>query len=394
MIGTYKQNFLVGGIFFVSMTLVSIFTVVIKDLSMLKGHQGQMSVVFNKVSGLEPGHKVLASGMEVGQVRELELREDGKVRVLINLTKPVKIYNQYEISVKDASALGGKYVNIELGKQDEGVIPLSAEMAPLTGGAQPSILDDPNLRDAFGSIKNIASDIEKGKGTVGLLITRREIYDDIAKTASNLRDITDQIRNNQGTIGKLLYNHELYDKVDQIASDIQEITSTIRSGKGTVGKLVKDDALYENAKKTIAEANKVMANLNEITQNVKAGKGTVGKLFTDDKVYQQLDLALADARTMLQNINKVAQQINEGQGVVSRLLNDQQMAQDLKDTLSNIRVVTDKLKNGEGTIGKLMADDTLYNEIRRAVKSFSDSLEDTREQVPISTFTGLLFKAF
>ena len=233
----YKQNLLVGTIFFVGLSLVSIFTVVIKDLSMLKGHQGEMEVTFNKVSGLEPGHKVLASGMEVGQVRDLKLQEDGSVKVKINLTQPIKLYKDHQISVKDASALGGKYVNIELGTPEQGVVPLSqAESAEsLKGKAQPSLLDDPNLREAFVSLKSIAKDLEEGKGTIGLLITRREIYDDIAKAAENLRAITDQIRNSQGTIGKLLYDHQLYDKINQIVTDVQAITGDIRSGKGTLG---------------------------------------------------------------------------------------------------------------------------------------------------------------
>ncbi len=391
----FKQNFLVGIIFFGFLILAGIFTIVIKDLSLLKGYQGTMAVVFSRVSGLEPGHKVLASGMEVGQVRNLELREDGSVKVDISLTKPIKIFDDAKISVKDASALGGKYVNIEVGTPPKEISESASQEGKfMKGEAQPGFLDDPNLRDAFASIKNITRDIEHGKGTIGLLITQREIYDNIESATANIKDITAQIRNNQGTIGKLLYDQEIYNKVNKIASDVQDITATIRSGKGTIGKLIKDDSLHENLRKTIAEANKVMTNLGDISDKVKRGEGTIGKLFSDEKVYKQLELALGDARTMLQNINKVAQQINEGQGVIAKLLHDKEMGDDLKGTLASVRVVADRLKNGEGTIGKLLADDTLYKEIRRIVKNFSDSIEDTREQVPISTFTGLLFKAF
>ena len=126
----------------------------------------------------------------------------------------------------------------------------------------------------------------------------------------------------------------------------------------------------------------------------KAGKGTIGKLFTDEKVYNELEKALVDARRMVNNIDKVAQGINSGEGTLGVLMQDKTMAKDLKATLANIRVVTSRLKKGEGTVGKLLADDTLYKEIRRVVKGMSDAIEDTREQVPISTFTSILFKAF
>ena len=75
-------------------------------------------------------------------------------------------------------------------------------------------------------------------------------------------------------------------------------------------------------------------------------------------------------------------------------LKDDKMAHDLKETIASLRVVAERLRKGEGTVGKLMADDTLYKEIRRLVKDFSDSLEDTREQVPITTFTNVIFSAF
>ncbi|NUM34711.1 MAG: MCE family protein [Candidatus Brocadiae bacterium] len=395
-----SKDFLVGILFFSGLILVGIFTVVIKDLPTLKGTYGKLSVMFDRVSGLEKGHKVLASGMEVGQVSELELQEDGSVRVGINLTHNLKLFKGYKISVKDASALGGKYVNIELGNKEEGplaVTPLGymeEKLQPLDGSAQPSLLDDPNLRDTLQSLKSIAKKIDQGQGTVGLLINQREIYDDIKKAATNIREITEQVRSTQGTIGKLLYDSNLYEKIQRIISNVENITETVRSGKGTLGKLVNDEAVYNSAKATLDDAKKTMANLSEITEQVKQGKGTIGKLFTDEKVYNELERALSDARTMMNNINEIAKQINSGQGTLGTLLKDEETAKNVKETLANIKVVSERLEKGEGTVGKLLSDDTLYKEIRRVVKSISDSMEDAREQVPITTFTGLLFKAF
>ena len=245
-----NQDFLVGILFFSGLILVGIFTVVIKDLPTLKGTHGKLSVLFDRVSGLEKGHKVLASGMEVGQVSELELQEDGSVKVGINLTHELKLFKGYKISVKDASALGGKYVNIELGNKEEGFMPVTSlgykeeTLKSLEGSVQASILDDPNLREAMESLKNIAKKIDQGQGSVGLLINQREVYDDIKKAATNIREITDQMRNTQGTIGKLLYDSNLYDKIQRIVSNVENITETIRNGKGTLGRLVNDEEIY------------------------------------------------------------------------------------------------------------------------------------------------------
>ena len=180
--GNTSRDFMVGSIFFGAMFLVGIFTVVVKDLPALQGQKGSLSVIFNQVSGLERGHKVLASGMEVGQVTDLNLMDDGRVKVDITLTKSLKLYKGYQISVRDASALGGKYINIELGDYTSGILEVDPvnfvseqALTPVEGTAQPSILDDPNLRDALDSLKRVAAKIDAGTGTIGLLVNQREI---------------------------------------------------------------------------------------------------------------------------------------------------------------------------------------------------------------------------
>lgn len=399
-----RQDLLVGMVFIGGVILIGIFTVVVKDLTLLSGQGRQLVVLFDRVSGLDKGHKVLASGMEVGQVNKLVLQKDGKVKAFLNLVRPIDIYGDYKISVKDASALGGKYVDIQIGTPATGEMPLQEVYH---GMAQPSLLDDPDLREAFSSLKKIANTVQASledkekQGTIALLITQRKLYDNILHASENLKAVSDQIRNTEGTIGKLLYERELADNIgktvenirkltediDSIAQDVKVLTTKMRAGEGTVGKLLHDDSLY-------VETKNVMSNLSTITEKIKRGEGTIGKLVVEDRVYQELQSAIKDSRKMMQGITKTVDGINEGKGTLATLLNDEKLAGDLKDTIASLKIVSERLKKGEGTVGKLLADETLYRELQRVVKSFSDSLEDSREQVPISTFTGILFKAF
>ena len=151
------QDFWVGLLFILGIILIGIFTIVVQDLAWLQGHQGKMAVVFDRVAGLEKGHKVLASGMEVGQVADLQLRDDGKVKVLLHLTKKISLHKGYKIAVKDTSALGGKHISIQMGPPKAEVIPLSYKeelrgertLQPLQGEAQHSLFDDPQLAPYF-----------------------------------------------------------------------------------------------------------------------------------------------------------------------------------------------------------------------------------------------------
>lgn len=401
-----RRDLMVGVVFLIGFTLVAIFTIVIKDVTFFSTKKQEFVVLFERVSGLEVGHKVLASGTEVGQVREMKLQEDGKVRVIINLVQPIHLYPGYQVVVKDASALGGKYVDISVGNPQEAEIPLR-EIDVHKGIVQPSLFDDPNLRETFVSLRKIAQRIqstledEDSQGTLALLLTQRDLYDDLLDTSENLKDITNQIKNTEGTVGRLLYERELAEDISAtvknvrvltedlqvIADDAKDILGRLRKGEGTAGKLLKDDSLYR-------DTEKVMNNLAKITDKIRKGKGTIGKLLVEDEMYTELQKTLAEAQKMMKNMNEAVETINHGEGTLGVLLRDREMAENLKDTLAHLKVVAQRLEKGEGTVGKLLADEALYNELQKVIKNFSDSLEDTREQVPITTFTNVLFKAF
>ena len=65
---------------------------------------------------------------------------------------------------------------------------------------------------------------------------------------------------------------------------------------------------------------------------------------------------------------------------------------DFRDTMknakrisSNLGDITDKIKKGEGTIGKLVTEDQTQD-VKELVKEARDTLEDAREQAPITSF--------
>lgn len=57
----------------------------------------------------------------------------------------------------------------------------------------------------------------------------------------------------------------------------------------------------------------------------------------------------------------------------------------LKDISEDVKEVTDKIARGEGTIGKLVKEDQTQG-VKDLVKEARDTLEDSREQAPITSF--------
>lgn len=75
--------------------------------------------------------------------------------------------------------------------------------------------------------------------------------------------------------------------------------------------------------------------------------------------------------------------------------------EDVRRTIKNVAEITDKINSGDGTIGKLINDNelhrnanTLVTDAQIVVREVRESLEDTREQAPVTSFVRAALTAF
>lgn len=73
----------------------------------------------------------------------------------------------------------------------------------------------------------------------------------------------------------------------------------------------------------------------------------------------------------------------------------------IRQTIDNVAEITDKINNGEGTVGRLINDDDLHrnadsllDDAQVVIKELRESLEDTREQAPVTSFIRAALTAF
>lgn len=75
--------------------------------------------------------------------------------------------------------------------------------------------------------------------------------------------------------------------------------------------------------------------------------------------------------------------------------------EDVRRTIQNVAEITEKINNGRGTVGLLINDNqlhenanTLVTDARIVVREMRESLEDTREQAPVTSFLRAALTAF
>jgi len=168
---------------FVTLGLVTFLAVVyyIGQRERLFGGTIAISGVFTNVNGLQEGHSVRYTGIDIGTVKEVQLITDTSANVIMKIDKRTKKFIK-----KDATAvigseglMGNKVINI----------------IPGTSGA--AAIND---KDVIGTIA--AADMDQ------VMVKVNRIADDISAIVSN-------VRSGNGTIGKLFMDTAFASNVDQ-----------------------------------------------------------------------------------------------------------------------------------------------------------------------------------
>lgn len=294
------------------------------------------------VTGLKVGDPVRLAGVTVGKIVQITVR-DKDVELLFEVAPATRVKKDAIASLRLMNLLGGQFLSISFGSpgapllEPEGTLQgkdsanidiIVDNVSDLTKDAKvlitsltknqddvlkkiAGILDDnrTNLRDSINNLRSISEKIDRGDGSLALLLNTRALYDDASLAAASLRSIAAKIDTGQGTFGRLVNDDSLYvetkntvlnlkDGVKEMTAgftDIKEIAAKINSGEGTLGKLVNEDALYTD----LAESS---SNIKEITRKLNDGQGTLGKLINEDKLYRDTTATMKKAEKAMDSL--------------------------------------------------------------------------------------------
>lgn len=207
----------------------------------------RLEACFESVMGLRDGDNVVVRGMPVGKVKELDLAPDG-VHVIMELDHPVEIRNKYRMTVSATSMLGGRYLYIWQGPENEQKLNTD------------QVFDGEEPHDFLADMSELVDDLKSQLSGEGGIIG------DIKKFSSTLGSVADQINAGEGTLAKLLSRDDvLYRDIAASAASLKNITGSIDRGEGLIGKAIKDDALYGDLQATLNEAKAALDDFREIT---------------------------------------------------------------------------------------------------------------------------------
>ncbi len=208
--GKSRLEFKVGIFVFAGLVVLMIFVLLIGDFKNLISAY-KVNFQFNFINGVRVGAPVRFAGVDIGQVKEINLlpspqEHTTKIEIVGLVRKSIKIPVDSQVWVNTLGILGEKYIDVMPGKNYAEFV---AENGTMVG-------NDPVAMHEFGElaksiIQKLDASITEIKGVVGSV-------DSLTK---NLDDGITRIKNKEGTIGKLLYDDEIYNELEALISDIK-----------------------------------------------------------------------------------------------------------------------------------------------------------------------------
>ncbi|MCX7641946.1 MAG: MlaD family protein [Elusimicrobiales bacterium] len=222
---------------------------ILGDISLEKKYS--LYVTFDNIGGLAVKSAVRLNGVEVGKIKNVFFK-DQFVVAEISIRESVKIYRDSKFYIASTSIIGSKFLQIEQGNPQTGVLKPYEEVKAIT--RKP--------------IEDVVLDVaEKLNTLIDELTSKGELAKNINESVKNLRDITVNlnkiISKNSHNIDTITENvAETTQNIKILTSKLENILNKIEQGEGTLGTLISDS-------KTASELKETVSNIKEATKSLK-----------------------------------------------------------------------------------------------------------------------------
>ena len=240
----------VGLFTFIGLVLLGLCIFALGSFSITKGYD--ITVHFTDVSGLPAKSNVRLNGVEVGKVKELQIK-GSEILALLKINEGVIIYKNSKFAIAATSLIGTNYLQIEQGNPQSGILEPGSHV---TGMSLPSITN--MITDALNSIQNLTTGInDNGK-----------FAEDLNATLQNLRELS-------GNLNDLVFSLRPYltksmAEVSELTKASNAVMQDLQTGKGLFPALVSDEKMKQDVEQTLA-------NIKQVSDDAKTFIGQMAK---------------------------------------------------------------------------------------------------------------------
>ena len=247
-----------------------------------------ISTVFTDVNGLQEGNNIWFSGVKIGTVKKMQLIGESKVLVTMNINLESQKFIRKDALVRLSTdgLIGNKILVIYGGTQEAGPVKegdrLANEMALSTEEIM-TTLQKNNI-----NILALTEKLANGEGTLGKLLTKDDIYNNLAQTSASLQSATASAQVFMNSLNAYAANLH---KEGTLANDLATDTTVFKSLQTSMKQL---ETMAANADAAVKDLKEAAANPNS----------PMGVLMRDEKSGAEIKKTIANLEQSSKTLNE------------------------------------------------------------------------------------------
>jgi phospholipid/cholesterol/gamma-HCH transport system substrate-binding protein len=260
------------------------------------------STVYSDIQGLQESAEVRLNGLKIGQVDQIELQPDRKIKVHFLLNKEIKVPKGSVVQLTAADLISGtKILNLEMSndpqilpensviesQEAEGILGnLGSQVSPMLETVKHTVVSLDTLLNTINDIINddtrkhlnaSFASLEVGLNQLsGLASELNKQSGELAGVIKNANSITGNLAANNAQINNTLNNlqdfstslknapvQETVEDLRRAAADLQSLVSKANDSNGSLGLLLNDKRLYNNLSTTLGTLDTLLGDVKE-----------------------------------------------------------------------------------------------------------------------------------
>ena len=240
---------------------------------------------------LKPGQPVLLAGVNVGNVRDVKLRNDGYLDVILRVNDDVKVPKNSVASVKPVGIFGDAAIALT----PKG--PSTISFAP--SDTIPVGMSDTDIQTIMNRVDSIGVTVQSMTKALNAELVASGGIKDIRKSLANAAELSASAT-------------RLSIQLNQIAAEQnRNLTATMASFKRAASAVdsAAIDSTLKNFRKSSESLTRIAANIDTTSRKVttlvggiERGEGTVGKFMKDTLLYRDLRGLVTQADSVLADL--------------------------------------------------------------------------------------------
>jgi len=267
----------------------------------------KLRVLMSRVNGLQTGAPVRLAGVRVGSVIGVQFSgdlDDQKIEVTLEIDKKVqqRIREDSEAHIGTLGLLGDKFIGLTMGSLARPMLNNNELLKSSDPIDLEKLMDEgvevvESLKKASVEITEISEKINRGKGSIALLLNDPRFYMDLDRLLRLVELLGKKINDGQGVLNMLLSDSVFTHNLAQSVENIQVVSDSLRTGQGSASRLVMDPKLYNDLSTAINRVNRVI-------DKVDKGEGSLGQSINDKALYEDMVRVTMELDSLVKDIRK------------------------------------------------------------------------------------------